>query len=846
MKDPATVSLVGEVGNTFEQTAPLRRQRTTLAAALCCSALTAPLTISPAYAQTPEATTDESVIIVTAQRRAEALEDVPMTVNYLSSETLTNAGVNSVRDLANVTTGFALGQGGSVPQPAMRGVTTLINGSYENNVAVYIDGVYQTVPAAMNIDLPNIANVQVLKGPQGTLYGRNATGGAILVQTITPGSTWEGQASATYANFDDKRLSAYVAGPLNDMFGIALTGYTRRTDGYFKKLSRTEGGETDGDAFGLKQDAFRAKLATDFNDSIRATLGYAYTRSEDGRGVHFSPIENAALSYRLPGGTYPGGAAGGDLLLPDKLGQTAYDFNPTVEVKQNEAYLNLEFDTAIGQIRSLTAWQDSKSRTEYDFDGSYLPAFYSTGTQGDRTIQQTLDYHIDAIQGLDLLIGGQYFNIKSNFKDPQTTYYGYVFQGITNYVYNGTEIPLSSYIIDNQYTFDRTKEAFAVYADATVNITDSLSLNVGGRYSVEDQTVESSKVGRGGFGVANPVFIFDPTTSAIAPGYGAKKSSSYDKFTPRLSLRYEINPSTSVYASYTQGFKSGEWNSAVPNNDPRLWVDVDQESITAYEVGLKSASSTFRFDLAGFYYDYTDLQVSTTTFVPGFGTLVLLQNAPEAEIYGAEGNFEWEVTDNAHIRGGATWLHARYGDDFFFSGVSVNPASTGVSTNSDALKNFVNTTRTQDLSGKQMARAPNFSAYLGGDYRIPMGEGGFVLAANLKYTDSYVVTNPSVWGGDLNYTGLPGQTVDNGEVLAGTPYADKSGKQRFRQDGYVLLNASITWSDANDNIFVRLWGNNLTDERYKLHYSGTSTFGTYAPMAEPRTYGVTLGYKFHQ
>ncbi|MET0587227.1 MAG: TonB-dependent receptor [Novosphingobium sp.] len=824
-------------------------RKAALAAAMGCTALTATLA-APAYAQSANVTTDESAIIVTAQRRSEALEDVPMTVNYLSGETLANAGVNSVRDLANVTTGFSLGQGGSVPQPAMRGVTTLINGSYENNVAVYIDGVYQTVPAAMNIDLPNIANVQILKGPQGTLYGRNATGGAILVQTITPGDRWEGRAEATYANFDDKRLSAYVAGPLNDMFGIALTGYLRETDGYFKKLSRTQGGETDGHTFGLKQEAFRAKLATDFSDSIRATLGYAYTRSKDARGVHFSPIENAPLSYNLPGGRIPGSpnpaVVNGELLLPQKLGQTAFDFDPTVDIKQNEAFLNLEFDTAIGQIRSLTAWQDSRTRTNYDFDGSYLPAFYSTSRQGDRTIQQTLDYQIDAVEGLDLLLGGQYFNIKSDNKDPTTTYFGYVFQGRTNYVYDGTEIPLSTYIIDNQYTFNRTKEAFAVYADATIHFTDSLSLNVGGRYSVEDQNVESVKVGRGGFAANPQVFLFDTNSSAVAPGYGAKKSSSYDKFTPRVSLRYEINPSTSVYASYTQGFKSGEWNSAVPNNDPRLWIDVDQESIEAFEVGVKSASSSFRFDLAGFYYDYTDLQVSTTTFVPGFGTLVLLQNAPKAEIYGAEGNFEWEPIENAHIRGGATWLHARYGDNFLFSGVSVNPASTGVSGRSDPLKNFVNTTRTQDLSGKQMSRAPNFAAYLGGDYRIPMGEGGFVLAANLKYTDSYVVTNPSIWGGDLNYTGAPGQTVDNGEVLAGTPYADKSNKQRFRQSGYVLVNASITWSDASDRIFVRLWGNNLTDERYRLHYSGTSTFGTYSPMAEPRTYGATIGYKFKE
>ena len=173
------------------------RGRRLLAAALASTALTVSLGVTPAFAQVAEAEVDSNVIIVTAQRRSEALEDVPMTVNVLTAETLSNAGVNSVRDLANVTTGYQLGQGGSVPQPAIRGVTTLINGSYENNVAVYIDGLYQTVPAAISVDLPNISGVQVLKGPQGTLYGRNATGGALLSDTTNPGESWIGQAELT-------------------------------------------------------------------------------------------------------------------------------------------------------------------------------------------------------------------------------------------------------------------------------------------------------------------------------------------------------------------------------------------------------------------------------------------------------------------------------------------------------------------------------------------------------------------------------------------------------------------------------------------------------------------------
>ena len=162
-------------------------------------------------------------IIVTAQRRDQALEDVPMTVTLLDQQTLANAGVASVQDLQNVTSGFSLGRGGSTPQPSIRGITTIINGSYENNVAAYIDGLYVATPQALTIDLPNIENVQILKGPQGTLYGRNATGGAILIETQNPTDRWQGRVEGTYGRFDDKRIGGVISGPLAEGMGIAVS-----------------------------------------------------------------------------------------------------------------------------------------------------------------------------------------------------------------------------------------------------------------------------------------------------------------------------------------------------------------------------------------------------------------------------------------------------------------------------------------------------------------------------------------------------------------------------------------------------------------------------------------------
>jgi iron complex outermembrane recepter protein len=181
----------------------------------------------------------------------------------------------------------------------------------------------------------------------------------------------------------------------------------------------------------------------------------------------------------------------------------------------------------------------------------------------------------------------------------------------------------------------------------------------------------------------------------------------------------------------------------------------------------------------------------------------------------------------------------------------LNVAGTGFNVNSDPLKVFPNQTSVaMNLADKQMSRAPDLAAFLSLDYLIGFGGvGGVRLAANAKYTDSYVVTNPALWGGeplaayDARRAVDPNALPNNNAMLAGTPYAGRSGEQRAVQESFVLLNASITWTDSSDHYFVRLWGNNLTDEIYRVHYNPTAG-GTYSPIGEPRTYGVTAGYKF--
>jgi iron complex outermembrane receptor protein len=817
-------------------------KRARLAAMLGASALAAPFAATPAFAQSAgEASVDSNTIIVTAQRRSEALEDVPMTVAVIPQETLSGIGVNSVRDLQNVTSGFLLNNSGSYPQPAIRGVTTINAGAYENNVALFVDGLYEYTAQVLNMDLPNVKSIQILKGPQGTLYGRNATGGAILIDTIDPGASWEGMAEATYANYDDKRARAYVAGPLANGIGISLAGTIRHTDGYYKKASRTTPGAFEDEHFlGLKQESARAKLKFDLSDSFRATLAYNYIRASDPRGVYFTPIENVASPYTGANATRPRG-----------LGEVAGDVWD-LDLHQHEGSVKLEFDTGVGTLRSVTGYTDEHLDTTYDSDGSYAAGSYSDSRIYDKIWQENADFTINAINNLDLIVGGNYYHITTRYAPDRAN---------VNYsapAGSPPGTPLSSYRKAQEIFFFRTKEAWAAFVDATFHVSDRLSINVGGRYSKETQDVSGRKnnycTQTAGCALTPGGPITVPLGAITTTPYNAAFSTTYSKFTPRASIRYEITPGTNIYASYQKGFRAGEWNSVAPGDSAAAWPGptglVGQETVDAFEVGLKSAGHRYHFDLAGFYYDYKDLQVSSTQFVNGVAT-VLLQQVPKAKIYGAEFNFDYEVVDNVTIRGGATWLHARYGDDAVFLGVGVNPAGVGFNFNGDPLKTLPNQfipPLAQDLTGKQMARSPDFSGFIGIDYLIPKGDGGIRFAANVKYTSSYVVTNPSVWGGE-NLAAFqarraldPKAMPNNLASLAGTPYADRANEQRAVQSGYALLNASVTWTDPTGHLYARVWGNNLTDIRYRVHYNPSSQ--TYSPIGEPRTYGGTIGYKF--
>ncbi|TVV74473.1 TonB-dependent receptor [Sphingomonas solaris] len=702
-------------------------------------------------------------IVVTAQRRAERLEDVPASITAATQETLTAAGVTDIHDLDQIAPGVQISFTGAYTQPSIRGVTTLTAGpGWENNVAVYIDGFYSPAPVGVNVALSNLQDIQIFKGPQGTLYGRNATGGAILINTRAPTAEFTLNAEASYARFDDVSLNGFVSGPITDTLRVGVAGTFRRSDGYYRSVDPAGSGGTVGNAANIRQQSIRAKAEWDATPDLKATIGYNYVLIDDPTTLLF-PNQGYAPSF-LPAEPLAGRAPY----------RASSNVNTSNEARVHEGTLKLVYKTGFGNIASYTGYQKLAARTVYDFDGTYLPILDIDGPNNKYTFQHTTDVTIDSIDRLNLVVGGSYYNdVDRN---------------------DGSKVFLNSALAS--FTYARlTAKAWAAYFDATYDLTDRLILTVGGRYTRERKGIRYRQLDA------------SQTINLVPAG---ASSATFSDFTPRATLRYELSPRTNVYASFSQGFRTGGFQPT-PAADPSQLRPFRPEKITAYEIGFKTAQSIVRFDASAFYYDYTDLQVGVTRANPVTNSLIsFVSNAPSAEIYGLDLQGSVEPVRGLSLMAGASLLHARYKRFPGITGVGLDPATN------------LNFEDVQDWSGLQMTRAPDFSGNAGASYETALANGTLRLSGNVSYSGSSPQSNPSVFGSRAG-------------ALARV--------QRYRNSAYTLVNAQVGWAAPGDHVTLTLFATNLTKERYYINYGGTTIFGDVGVFNQPRTVGIRLRYQ---
>lgn len=749
--------------------------KTTHKLMLCGTAVASLLSSASALAQNNANATanGNDDIIVTAQRRTERLQDVPMSIAALPAQAAEDRGIRNLQDLGQSIAGVQINFQGAFTYPAVRGITSLTTGvGFENNVAVYIDGFYQPDSTAINADFSNLESIQVLKGPQGSLYGRNATGGALLIQTKAPSDHFTGKVDARYGSFDDVSGSLYLSGPLSDTIRFSIAGYARHTDGYYDLLDAT--GTKIGNAAPISNVSVRGKLQASLTENLTATAGVNYTEYSDPRGLLFT-IEANRPSF------YP--AKVGRLYDPRTF---ATNRNVRNFSKVLEPTLKLVLETAAGDLTSYTGYAKRDFVQDFDADGTYSDFSYQHVLYRESTFQQSLDFNVKGLAGLDLVLGASYYQ-DTTWTDPSTSY--------------------ASNALTSQTSTAISTKAWAAYIDGTYHLTDRFSVGFGGRYTSERRGISDYRATTFPGGVA---------TVTTYPG-GANPFATFNNFSPRGVLTYKIADNTNLYASVSRGFRSGFPQTVTLLGVPTL-NPIKPETITAYEVGFKTASPTFRFEAAGYYYDYHNIQIGVTqpsTLCSTCGLVNLIFNAPRAEVYGFEASLGITPTEGLNLDASAAYLHARYTDFKNMSGTGLN-AATGLNVSQV----------TQDWTGKQMARAPEFTATFAATYKVrnALAGGTIDMNGNIKYTSSYAPNNTSLYG-PLGPAGL-------------------TETQRFRQSAFALLNASINWTDPSDTWTIGVWANNITNHTYRISNSGNGSFGSYGTMAWPRQVGARLGAKW--
>ena len=647
---------------------------------------------------TTAATADTGVgdIIVTANRRSENLQQVPITISAFKGETLKTLGVVNVVDLPQITPGLGFTRTIAGTNAFLRGVGTTSAGySTEAPVATYIDGLYLPNSAASSFSFNNIERIEVLKGPQGTLYGRNTTGGLIQVITKDPGAETSVDTSLSYGNYNTVQANFYGSTPLTDTLSANVAAlFIDQQDGWGRNLF------TGKKAYTFEDMGFQAKLQWKPEPGTKVTLRgfYDRTKSDEGDAVAVVPGSVAA-----DGSTYAG----------------EYNINsritPYARQRIYAISLKAEHDFGFATVSSLTGYINNESpslQTQGPNLGQVGPGQLAVnfgGRQRARTAEQEIQITSNGHGSFKWLAGAFFY-------DDQTT--------IDNAVY-GTCIGAvcSPGLIPNETFGHQHTRSYSGYGEGTYSFHTGTHVTLGLRYTSDQKTLSGMIVPFPG--QANSIPAFPPSVITTPQQAGIVTDVTYNKLTYKAVLAQDVTDDIHAYTSYNRGFKSGGFNItsfANPSSAP--------EVLDAFEIGAKSElfDRVLRLNVSAFYYNYRGIQLRTTT-PPAPPGSSFLYNAASAHNYGVDADFVIAPTRAFTINGGLEFLNARYTN--FPGGVVTVPRPV------TAAGLGGNLSSTGNLTGFAEPQAPNFSANIGATYTIATSAGTFDLNANDGYRSSF-------------------------------------------------------------------------------------------------------------
>jgi iron complex outermembrane recepter protein len=773
---------------------------------------------SPALAQ--DANDDQGIaeIIVTAQKRAESIQDTPLAVSALDTTALDQSGIKDAQGLTAIIPNVAVRPFNNSIIVATRGISNENTSNLgDASLAFHVNGVYVGRPRAAAALFYDVERVELLRGPQGTLYGRNSTAGALNIISKRPETDKiSGGADLSYGNYDTVIARGHLNVPLSDTFAIRGSAYYAKQDGYATNnlsvpvlagpppvvgainaananIPSIKSGDDDGE--------FAARLSLLFkpSDKLRWVVIGGYQDTDE--------VGQVRSIANTPGFVAVAGPAAGQFFWPqqqDPRDARIYSLNtqPSNKVRSWDITSEIKYELSEAvEVTLLNGYRKEKSSLVVDAAGSANLSTIRTSGEA-KQFSNELRLGSTGKGAFQWILGAYYFD-EDQFDQLFINNVG----GSPNNV-----VAANPYISSTSY---------AAFGQATYAISDSFKLIAGARYSRDEKK-------RFGFTVVGPGLTVAP--NPLPPGSSYTNKQGWGRFNWKLGFDYDLNNDTMLYATVSTGYRAGGFNASSD-------VAYDPEDITAYEVGLKTdlLNRTLRMNFAGFYYDYKDLQVTSPRELNG-RIQAFTQNAAEAKIWGVELEAIARPSRNLSVDLAVGYLNTKFGDFLSIDNVCT---AAGLSVPPQFLPGCVTRQRFNPNGTPVLAPAGPFP----GAPLVPVFD-----LQQVNYNGNRLANAPDVTVNlGVNWTMFDndaGSLMLRGSVrLVGKSYLSEYNRRPDRVSSYSQSEARITYRTASKAFSLEAFVQNIENNDIPGSVSVTASgFGvSYLP---PRTYGLRAGFSF--
>ena len=760
-------------------------------------------------------------IVVTAQQRAESLQDVPVSVAAVTAKKISDSGIVDLQGLSELVPNFSINETGISTTVTIRGISSGINSGFEQSVGMYNDGIFYGRDQLARVPMIDMERVEVLRGPQGILFGKNSIAGAVSQISAKPTDEFEGSVTALYEpDHGETDLRMVLSGPLTDNLSGRLAVMTRELDGYVKNT------ELGVDEQNEDEQVVRATLRWDVNDSVTATLKSSQSTFDVlGRNMEvyqsFGHLEALNSVYNSPTAPWS---------VDTELNYIADNNGHFSNNEVNNSTLTVDWDLEGLTLTSVTGYVDYEFTESCDCDFTGAPVFDAGRQEEYQQLSQEFRVTSDLGSNFDYIAGLFFQDTDLTYADqiqlPDPT----VVNTALGLLGAGALQPFAPGSSTDR-TFNQEGEVIALFAQGTWSVSEALRLTVGGRYTEEKKDAnrqQRHKANATFGGQYMPAVTADPVSGAYNVLYGIFAIEAYDQingklddssFSPVVTMEWDANPDTMVYATWTKGYKSGGFDArsnghpdASVNNGLKSgaaitgsWEFANEEA-TSVELGSKMslADGAAELSVAWYMTDYTDLQVSQFDGTLGFN----VTNAGEAKVKGIEADGRWALTDNITLTGSVAYLDFNY-EKFPNSQCYFQQEDT----DGDKLC---------DAGGKRKEFTPELQANLGAAWASEMSNGLELNASlDVSFMDEYL------YAANLD--------------------------PRSKQDAYSMVNARIALAGSEGAWELALLGRNLTDETV-INFGGNTPLGGtltggagnsyYAFVNRPRNIALQVNYSF--